>query len=107
MKRGNLFSLVGVVAALHVAVLSYVFGLRHPGYILTATLSATLTWGGVFALSGQKRRTWVIAGVILGLTVQQVVYQAWKTDLPGFWWPLAPFGALHFLAAYVIGRFAP
>jgi hypothetical protein len=107
MKRERLFCLVGVVAALHVAVLSMVFGLRHAGYMLAATLSATVIWGTVLLLKEGKCRATFIGGVLLGLTVQQVVYQVWKADLPGFWWPLGQFAALYFLVAWLIGRAAP
>ena len=107
MKSESLFRLVTVVAALHVAVLSIVFGLRHIGYILAATLSATLIWGGVRFLNQRKRRAGFIAGAIVGLVVQQVAYQVWKAELPGFWSPLAQFVALQFLVAYGIGRTVP
>ena len=49
MKNKSLFRLVAVVAALHVAVLSLVFGLHHIGYILAATLIAILIGGVVRA----------------------------------------------------------
>lgn len=107
MKTENLFSLMAVIAALHVAVLSVAFGLRHIGYILAATLSATLIWGLVFFLNERQRRAGFIVGVVASLAVQQVAYQVWKTELPGFWWPLAQFTALQFLVAYGIGRTAP
>jgi hypothetical protein len=107
MKSEELIRLAVVIAALHVAVLSIVFGLRHVGYILAATLSATFIWGVVFFLNERKRRAGFIAGVVVGLVVQQVAYQVWKAELPGFWWPLAQFGALQFLVAYGIGRTAP
>ena len=107
MKSESIFRLAAVIAALHVAVLSMVFGLRHMGYILAATLSATLIWGVVFSLNERKRRAGLIAGVVVGLVVQQVVYQVWRAELPGFWWPLAQFGALQFLVACGIERTAP
>lgn len=97
---------MAVVVALHVTVLSIAFGLRHIGYILAATLSAPFVWGVVFFLKGQKRRAGLIAGVLVSLAIQQVAYQAWKTEFPGFWWPLAQFGALHVVVAYGIGRTA-
>lgn len=104
MKNENPFRLMAVIAALHVAVLSVAFGLRHIGYVLAATLSATLIWGVVFFLSKRKSRAGIIGGVVAGLAVQQVAYQVWKAELPGFWWPLAQFVALQFLLAYGIGR---
>jgi hypothetical protein len=107
MKSESIFRLMAVIAALHVAVFSFFFELRHCGYILAATLSATLIWGVVFFLKEQMRRAGFIVGVVVGLAVQQVAYQAWKAELPGFWWPLAQFGALQFLVAYGIGRTAP
>jgi hypothetical protein len=106
MKNESLFRLMAVIAALHVAVLSVAFGLRHIGYVLATTLSATLIWGVVFFLIEQKRRAGIIGGVVAGLAVQQVAYQVWKGELPGFWWPLAQFAALQFLLAYGIGRTA-
>lgn len=104
MKRASLFRLVAAIAAVHVAVLSMIFGRRHVGYILAATLSATLIWGVVFFLNERKRRAGGIAGVIVSLAVQQVAYQVWKAELPGFWWPLAEFGALQFLIGLGISR---
>jgi len=107
MQPERLGRVAFVIAALHVLVLSIIFGPRHIGYILAGTLSATLIWGVVFVLDSQKRRAGVIAGVIAGLVVQQVAYQVWKAELSGFGWPLAQFGALQFLLGYVIGRCAP
>jgi len=107
MKGERIAGLGSVIAALHVAVLSVVFGPRHVGYILVAALSATLIWGVVFFLNERKRRAGFIVGVVVGLGVQVVAYQILKAELPGFWWPLAQFGALQFLVAYGIGRTAP
>ena len=45
MDVKNVIRLAAVVAALHVAVLSVLFGLRQIGYIMAASLSATLIWG--------------------------------------------------------------
>jgi hypothetical protein len=104
MKNAGLIRLMAVIAALHVAVLSAVFGLRHIGYVLVATLSATLIWGVVFFLNKRQCRARIIGGVVVVLAVQQVAYQVWKAELPGFWWPLAQFAALQFLVAYGIGR---
>ena len=107
MKSESLFRLMAVIAALHVAVFSFFFGLRHRGYILTATLSATLIWAVVFLLSERKRRRSAIVGMVVGLIFQQVAYQVWKTELPGCWWSLAQFGALQFLIAYGIRKIVP
>ena len=107
MNREKLARLALVIAALVGTALSILLGARHVGYILAAVLSATLIWGVVPFLNGQKRRAGMIAGVIAGLVVQQVAYQVWKAEPPGFWWPLAQFGALQFLVAYGIGRSAP
>ena len=107
MKNQSLFRLTAVIATLHVAVFSFFFGLRHSGYILTATLSATLIWAVVFFLSQRKRRWGIIIGVVAGLIVHHVAYQFWESELPGFWWPLAQFEALQFLVACGIGRTAP
>lgn len=107
MKNESLFRLMAIIAALHVAVLSAAFGLRHIGYVLAATLSATLIWGVVFFLDERKHRAGIIGGIVAGLAVQQVAYQVWKAELPGFWWPLAQFAALQFLLAYGIGRTVP
>ncbi len=103
MKRHSLLPLTVVIAALHVAVLSVVFGLRHMGYLLATALSATVIWGVVFLLNERKRRAGILAGIIVALAVQQLAYQVWKAELPGFWWPLAQFGALQFLVASGIG----
>ena len=107
MKGGRVTGLVVVIAALHVAVLSYAFGPRLISYILAASLSALVVWGVVFIVNEARRRRAMIVGVVLGLIVQQVVYQIWKTELPGYWWPLAQFAALQFLIAFGLSRFAP
>ncbi len=106
MNTVNLIRLAAVVAALHVAVLSVLFGLRQIGYILAASLSATLIWSAVFTLNAPRRRPGIIAGVALGVIVQQIAYQVWKGELPGFWWPLAQFAAVQFLMAYGLWRCA-
>jgi hypothetical protein len=104
MKSKNLFGLVAVIAALHVAVLSFVFGPRHLGYILVAALSATLPWGVVFFLNKQKHRTGIIVGAVIGLVIQLVAYQIWKGELPRYWLALAQFWSLQFLVAYAWGK---
>lgn len=106
MDVKNVIRLAAVVAALHVAVLSVLFGLRQIGYIMAASLSATLIWGAVFTLNAPRRRTGVIAGMALGVIVQQIAYQVWKAELPGFWWPLGQFAAVQFLMAYGLWRCA-
>jgi hypothetical protein len=95
-----------VILALHVVVLSVGFGQRHFGYLVAATLSAAFVWSVVLFLNERKRRAGIIAGVIVGLVVQQLVYHHWKAELPGFWLPLAQFGAVQFLVAYGLGRTA-
>lgn len=107
MRSENPFGLVAVIVALHVVLLSMLFGPRHTGYIVTATLSATLIWGGVYVLNKQKRQAGAAASIIAGLAVQQVAYQVWKGQLGGFWWPLAQFGALQSMVAWGIWRLAP
>ncbi len=107
MKQSCITGIVLLVAALHVAVVSLVFGPRHVGYMVSAALSATLIWGGVFVLNGWKRPAGAVAGVVVGLAVQQVAYQVWKEQLGGFWWPVAQFGALQSLVAWGIWRLAP
>lgn len=104
MKSESLIGLAAVITALHVIGLSMLLGLRHVGYTLAATLSAPLIWGGVLFLKGGKRPGKQVAGVIIGLTVQQVAHQAWKAELPGFWWPLAQFAAVQFVIAYGLWR---
>jgi hypothetical protein len=107
MKSKNLFRLVAMITALHVIVLSFVFGPRHFCYTLTAILSGTLTWGVVFFLNEQKHRTGIIVGAVIGLVIQLVAYQIWKGELPRYWWALAQFAALQSLIAVGIGRNAP
>ena len=107
MKNQKLIRLAVVIVALLVTVLSIAFGLRHFGYILVATLSGAFIWCVVFFLDERKRRAGLIVGALVALVVQQLAYHAWKAELPGFWWPLAQFGALQFLVAYGIGRTAP
>jgi hypothetical protein len=107
MRGSRVTGIVLLVAALHMAVVSIVFGPRHVGYMISATLSATLIWGGVFLLNERKRRAGAVAGIVVGLVVQQVAYQVWKTQLGGFWWPLVQFGGLQCLVAWGIWRLAP
>jgi hypothetical protein len=106
MKNKNLFGLVAIIVAPHMVLLSMLFGPRHIGYIVTATLSATLIWGVVLLLDGRKHRAGVIAGLVVVLAVQQAAYQVWKAKLPGCWWPLGQFGALQFLIAVGISQAA-
>ncbi len=106
MRGSRVTGIVLLVAALHMAVVSIVFGPRCVGYMMSATLSATLIWGGVFLLDERKHRAGVVAGIVIGLAVQQVAYQVWWGQLGGFWWPLAQFGALQFLIAVGISQTA-
>ncbi len=105
MRGNRVARIVLLVAAVHVAVLSVVLGPRHVGYLVSATLSATLIWGGVFVLDKRRRQAGVVAGIIAGLVVQQVAYQVWKGQLGGFLWPLAQFGSLQGLVACGVWRF--
>lgn len=104
MKTEKLVRLATVIAALHVAVLSVIFGPRHIGYLLVAALSATPTWGVVFFLNEQKHRTGIIVGAVIGLVIQLVAYQIWKGELPRYWLALAQFWSLQFLVAYAWGK---
>jgi len=104
MGGSRVTGVVGLVVALHVAVLSTVFGPRHVGYMLSATLSGTLIWGGVFQLDDRRLKAGSVVGAVLALAVQQVAFQVCKGQLAGFWWPLAQFGALQFLCAYGLRR---
>lgn len=45
MRGDCVTGIVLLVAALHVAVVSILFGPRHAGYLMSAALSATLIWG--------------------------------------------------------------
>lgn len=63
MRGSRVTGIVALVAALHVAVLSLVFGPRHMSYALAAALSATLIWGGVLLLRERKRQAGFIAGL--------------------------------------------
>jgi hypothetical protein len=107
MRGSCITGIVLLVAALHVAVVGMLFGPRHAGYLVSAALSATLIWGGVFVLNERKRPAGAVARVVVGLAVQQVAYQIWRSQLGGFWWPLGQFGALQGLVARGIWRFAP
>jgi hypothetical protein len=107
MRGRCLAGIVLLVAALHVAVASLILGPRHVGYLVSATLSATWIWGGVFLLHERKRQAGVVVAIVVGLAVQQVAYHAWKAPLGGCWWPLAQFGALQCLVAWSIWRLAP
>ena len=107
MKSKSFFHLMAVIAALYVALLSFFIGLRHLGYIMTAMLSAILIWSVLCFLNNRKHRAGFIAGIVIGLAVQQVAYQVWKSELPGFCWPLLQFGALQCLIAYGMGRTVP
>jgi len=107
MKGGHIAGIAMVMGALHVAVFSYAFGPRHIGYILAACVSAVVVWGVVLLVNESKRRRAMIVGVVLGLIVQQVIHRVWKTEVPGFWWPLAQFAALQFLIAFGLSRAAP
>ena len=96
--------IVVLVATLHVAVLSMVFGPRHVGYMVSAALSASWIWGAVFLLRERKGLAGLVAAVAVALAVQQVAYRVWKAELPGFWWPLAQFAALQFLVGFLASR---
>jgi len=100
----NFIHVMAVIAALHVVVFNVLFGPGHLAYILVATSSATLLWATVFYLDEQKRRKGTIAAILVGLIVQQVAYQFWKSELINFWWALAQFWALHFFIAYGLGK---
>ncbi|HOW68496.1 MAG TPA: hypothetical protein P5186_09395 [Candidatus Paceibacterota bacterium] len=107
MNSGRIAGIILLTAALHIVVLSVVFGFRHVGYMGAATFSGTLIWGGCFFLNEGNRPAGFAAGIVVGLAVQQVVYQAWRVELPGFWWSLILFLALHVLVAFGLGRIAP
>ncbi|HEY5909869.1 MAG TPA: hypothetical protein VJA21_04615 [Verrucomicrobiae bacterium] len=107
MRGSSVTGIVLLVAAVHVAAVSILFGPRHAGYLMSAALSAALIWGGVFVLNKRKRPAGAVAGVVVGLAVQQVAYQVWSSQLGGFWWPVGQFWALQCLVAWGLWRFAP
>jgi hypothetical protein len=104
MNRENLGRLITIIGSLHLALFAFAFGSRHGGYILAAIMSGALTWGLYVLLDARNILGGAIISVVLGLIAQQVAYQYWKVELPGFWWPLAQFGALQFLIAYGISQ---
>jgi hypothetical protein len=104
MSHVRIVGILAATAALHVIVLSLVFGLRHMGYMLAASVSSTLVWGTVFLAMKRRRPVIIITGIAICLAIQQLAYQAWKSELLGFWWPLAQFIALQFLVAYSLKR---
>jgi len=95
-----------VVVALHLAILSFVFGQSHVAYILVTTASATVIWGVIFFLGDRRRKLALGLGVLLAALIQQLAYLAWKSELGGFWWPLTQSASLQFLIAYWIGSSA-
>jgi hypothetical protein len=98
--------MVPVVAALHLAVVSFAFGPRCIAYIVAAYLSAVAVWGAVFLLSEQRHQVVWGVGLLVVVIIQQIAYRVWKAELPGFWWPLGQFGALHFPIAVGISEAA-
>jgi hypothetical protein len=105
MRGSRVTGIAVLVAALHLAGLSFALGPKCIPYIAAAYLTAVVVWGGVL-MSTWKGRVGVIVGVGLSVAVQQVAYQIWKVELGGFWWPLAQFGALQLLIAVGISEVA-
>ncbi len=97
MRANRIVGIVLITAALHVLVLSIVFGPRQAGYIVLATLSATWIWGAVFLTKKWHRRAGLFAGILVGVAFQHVAYRYWKAELPSFWWAFAQFAAIQVL----------
>ncbi len=87
MREPRVTGIVVLVAALHVTVLSIVFGPGHVGYTVSAALSASWIWGAVFLLTARKRLVGLLAAVAVALAVQQVAYRVWRAELPVYWVP--------------------
>jgi hypothetical protein len=91
---------VGIVAsvvALHLVILSFMFGPRQIGYALAAYFSAVFIWGLVFMFGGQRRVGFWIAGAVATMVMQQAAWFTMARQDFGFCWPLAQFASLHFL----------
>lgn len=97
MRANRIADIILITIALHVLVLSILFGPRQVGYIVSATLSATWIWGVVFLTKKWHRRAGPFAGIVVGMAFQQVAYRYWKAELPSFWWAFAQFAAIQLL----------
>ena len=64
LRRERLLSLAAIIAALHVAGLSFALGPTCIPYLAAAYLTAVVVWGGV-SMSAKKRPMAVIAGAVL------------------------------------------
>ena len=104
IRNERLVRLVAMIAALHLAALSFALGPRCIAYIVAAYLSAVVVWGIVFLTSKQRRQAGWVVGLVVIVIIQQIAYQVWKAELSGFWWPLAQFGALQVLIAITISQ---
>jgi hypothetical protein len=105
MKVNEFSTIVGVVVALHVAALGFLFGPLHWRYLLVAVVSAALIWGVLPTRLSPRSWIGLIIRVAVALTVQQVAFRfLWRSQLGGTWPPLAQFAALHFFIGFGLDR---
>ena len=100
---GFLF-IASIVAMLHVAAVSFVVGSWHWKYLLVTVASAGVLWVLVPLLLPVRRRTGLLAGVVVALLVQQAAFWLWRAKLGSIGWPLVQFVSVHFLIGLVFAR---
>lgn len=93
-----------VVSALHVVVLSILFGSAHRTYLLVSVTSGIAIWTTVPLIFAHRRWVGIGAGVVLAIIIQQLAFRAWRAELAGFWWSLAQFAALQLLIGLGMGK---
>jgi len=100
MTRISFTRIASVVIALHLLLLSF-FVFRPPAkYFLVTCIGTIVVCGLLFSI--KMRKTWVrvVAGLLLPLATQQAVFQFWRCELPGVWWPLVQFLSFQYLVVY-------
>jgi hypothetical protein len=103
MKMLRIVGIAGLIVALHLAVLSWLFGVTAAGYVVAACITGVFVWGAVLVIGPRRLWVWMAGGAALGLVVQQVTFHVWRSDLGGFAWPLVQFFSLQYLIAYGLG----
>ena len=97
MKRNRFGFIAALVAAIHLAGLSFAFGTWHWKYLLVLAISGITLWGVLPKLSPRQKWLGPVIGSALAFAMQQAAFWLWRAEIGSVWWALAQCAAIHFL----------
>ena len=88
-----------LVVALHFFALSFFMWKPPAKYFFATCMASVVVWGTVFSRKEHRRRAGVVVGLGVALVIQQLIFQVWRSEMTGIWWPLAQFLSIQYVVA--------